>query len=92
MELNIIEDKKNKLVFEVEDLGHTFLNILKNELWNDNHVKIGTYSIRHPIISKPKFILETDGNENPRSALSSAIGRLKKTTEKLRKDFIREAR
>ena len=90
MKINILEDKKNKLVFEVEDLGHTFLNILKNELWNDNHVKIGTYNIRHPIISKPKFILETDGNENPRSALSNAISRLKKTTEKLRKDFARE--
>ena len=87
METKVIEDKKNKFVFEIVDMGHTYLNLLKNELWNDNHVKVATYNIRHPQASKPKFILETDGDESPRAALSSSIGRLKRLSEKAKKEI-----
>jgi DNA-directed RNA polymerase subunit L len=84
MEINVLEEKKGKLVFEIVGMGHTYLNLLKTELWNDNHVKTATYSIRHPLISKPKFFLETDGDESPKSALSGAVTRLKKLTDKFR--------
>ncbi|MBW2976161.1 DNA-directed RNA polymerase subunit L [Candidatus Woesearchaeota archaeon] len=87
MEINVLEEKKNRLVFESEGIGHTFLNILKTELWNDSHVKIATYSIKHPQVSKPKFILETDGNESPKAALTSAVGRLGKLSDKFKKEM-----
>lgn len=88
MKVDIVEEKKNKIVFEVEGLGHTFINIMKNEMWNDEHVKIATYSIRHPIVSKPRVIVETDGDENPRAAIANAVGRLKKTSEKFKKELM----
>jgi len=87
MEINVLEDKKNRYVFEIEGMDHTYLNILKNELWNDGHVKVATYAIRHPQVSKPKFILETDGDESTKAALSSAVGRLKKLSEKFKKEM-----
>lgn len=86
MQLNVIEDKKGRLVFDVGGMGQTYLNLLKNELWNDEHVKVATYSIRHVHISKPKFVLETDGEQSPNAALSSAIIRLKKIGEKFRNE------
>ena len=86
MELNVLEDKKGRIVFEADGMGHTFLNILKAELWNDEHVKVATYNIRHPEISKPKFILETDGDESPKSALNAAVSRLKKLSDKFRNE------
>jgi len=92
MEIKILEDKKNKLVFEIDGMGHTFINVLKNELWLDNHVKVATYSIRHPITSKPKIILETDGDESPRVALTSAISRLKKISDKLSNEIKKEVK
>jgi len=87
MEMDVLEDKKSRFIFEIEGMGHTYLNILKNELWNDNHVKIATYVIKHPQIGKPKFILETDGDESPKAALTSAVGRLKKLSEKFKKEI-----
>ena len=87
MEINVLEDKKNRMVFEIEGMGHTYLNILKNELWNDNHIKVATYAIKHPEISKPKFILETEGDRSPKVALSGAIGRLKKLSDKFKKEL-----
>ncbi len=92
MEIKIIEDKKNKLVFESEGLGHTFCNVLKKELWNDSHVKVATYSIRHPLVSKPKMIVETDGSSTPKNALLAAVQRLKKVSEKFKKEFSKEVR
>ena len=92
MEIKVLEDKKNKLVFEVDGMGHTFINVLKNELWNDSHVKVATYSIRHPITSKPKITVETDGDEGPRSALASAVSRLKKASDKLKDEVKKEVK
>ncbi|MDP7244841.1 MAG: DNA-directed RNA polymerase subunit L [Flavobacteriales bacterium] len=87
MKFNVLENKKNRLVFEVDGVGHTYTNILKNELWNDDHVKVSTYAIKHPQVSKPKFILETDGDRIPKAALSGAVGRLKKLSEKFKKEM-----
>ena len=78
MEIKILDDKKNKLLIEVKGTDHTLCNAIKTELWNDKHVKIATYSIRHPQISVPQIIVETDGEESPKNALINAIQRLQK--------------
>lgn len=88
MEIKILDDKKNKLVLEVKGADHTLCNALKTELWNDKHVKIATYSIRHPQISVPQIIVETDGDVSPKNALINAIQRLHKTNEKFKKEFL----
>lgn len=77
---------------EVKAVGHTLCNALQSELWNDKHVKIATYAIRHPQISVPQIITETDGEESPRNALINAVERLQKTNAKFRKEFSREVR
>lgn len=87
MKFKILEGKKNRLVFEIDGMGHSYLNILKNELWNDDHVKVATYNIKHPQVSKPKMILETDGDRTPKAALSGAVSRLKKLSDKFRKEM-----
>ena len=90
MELVIVEDKKNKLIFELKGADHTICNVLKNELWNDSHVKVATYSIKHPLISSPRLIVETDGSISPSSAIKGAVNRLKKISDKFRKAVIKE--
>jgi DNA-directed RNA polymerase subunit L len=92
MQINVLEDKKNRFVFEVEGLGHTMLNILEKEMWTDSHVKVATYSIKHPQVSKPTFIVETNGDENPKNALTSAVTRLKKISEKFSKEIKTEVK
>ena len=92
MEIKIIDNKKSRLVFEVKGADHTLCNVLKTELWNDKHVKIATYSIRHPQISLPQMIVETDGEESPKNALINAVDRLHKTNAKFKKEFVKEIR
>ena len=92
MEIKILDDKKNKLLIEVKGTDHTLCNAIKTELWNDKHVKISTYSIRHPQISVPQIIVETDGEESPKNALINAVQRLQKDNSKFKKEFIKEVR
>lgn len=87
MEIKILDDKKSKLIIEIKGTDHTLCNALKKELWNDKHVKIATYSIRHPHISVPRMIVETDGEESPKNALINAVERLHKTNTKFKKEF-----
>lgn len=91
MEINVIENKKSKIIFELKGASHTICNPLKNELWNDSHVKVATYSVRHPLVSEPKFIVETDG-EDAKKVLISAAQRLQKTNDKFKEEFSKEIR
>ena len=92
MEIKILDDKKNRMVLEVKGTDHTLCNVLKSELLNDKHVKIATYSIRHPQISVPQIIVETDGEESPRNALINSVQKLHKINEKFKKEFLKEIR
>jgi DNA-directed RNA polymerase subunit L len=87
MEITILEDKKNRLLFELKGKSHGFCNTLKNELWNDKHVKAAAYRIEHPSIGVPEIIVETDGKITAQEALFNAVKRLKTDTEKLRKEL-----
>jgi len=90
MEIKILEDKKNMLLFEVRGKSHGFCNILKNELWNDKHIKVAAYRVEHPSIGIPEMIVESDGKITARAALLNSIKRLKNVSDKLKKDFKKE--
>lgn len=83
MEINILEEKKNRLVFEIKGEGNTLCNALQKELWADSHVKSAGYNIAHPLINIPKFVLETDGAD-PKKTISAAVKRLTKESAKLK--------
>jgi DNA-directed RNA polymerase subunit L len=85
MEVNILEEKKDKIVFEIKGEGHTLSNALRKELWNDEHVKNSAYAIEHPLIEIPRFILETDGAD-PRKTLVAAAKRIQKDLEKIKSE------
>lgn len=77
MEVKILEDKKKRLVFELKGADHGFCNVLKKELWNDDSVTVASYTIGHPQVGVPKFVVETKAAE-PKAVLKKAISRLKK--------------
>ena len=92
VEVKILEDKKTRLVAELGGADHTLCNSIKHELWNDSHVKVAGYHVKHPLIGTPALIIETDTSETPRKAIIDAAKRLKKLNEKIGKDIARELR
>ena len=87
MEITITEDKVNRLVFETNDLGHTFCNALKDELRLEKGVKVATYNITHPLSGITKFFLETEKGTKPRDVLEKAVKDLKKKNNDFLKAF-----
>ena len=78
MELLVLKDSKDSFSFELKGTGHTFCNGLKKELYADSSVKEATYTIRHPLVGVPEFLVYTDGKKAPKAALKDAVDRLKK--------------
>jgi len=83
MELKILEEKKNRFVFELAGESHTVCRALQKELWNDSHVKAAGYDVAHPLIDKPKIVVETDGAD-PKKAVVSALKRVEKDLQKFK--------
>lgn len=90
MEMTVIEEKKNKLVFKIEGAGHTICNIIKNELSKDSNVEVVAYKIDHPLVGVPQMIIETNGKIDPRAAVTKAIKSLSKDIDKLKKTATKE--
>ncbi len=90
MEINVIEQSKHKMVFELKGEDDGFCNALKDELYNDSDVKLASYRIEHPLIDIPKFIIETKGDA--KKALIDAAKRLKKSALKFHNEFKKVAK
>ena len=86
MEIHVIEQHPEKIIAEMRGTDHTLCNALKTELYNDQKVKIAAYSVSHPLVGVPKFIVETKGKD-PKKALSEAAKRVAEKTAKIKKQF-----
>ena len=87
MDIKILEETKNKLSIEVNDVGHGFCNALVKELWNDKEIKSAGYHIEHPLIRKAKIIIES--KTDVRKVLNSAVKRVKKSADVFKKAFVK---
>lgn len=84
MEINVLENEKNSLTFEVKGADHTFCNAFKEELSKIEDIDIATYTISHPLVGVPKFFVKTK-KSSPKKAIEAAIKALKDKN----KDFLK---
>lgn len=80
--VNVLENKKHRLVFEMVGEDHTLANLLREELWNDSDVKVSAYNMEHPLKANPRFIVETK-QEEAIAAVEKAIQRIKRKNSNL---------
>ena len=87
MEVKVLENKANRLVFQLVGADHTFCNALKRELNETTGVEVATYAIEHPQIGIPKVLVETDGKAKPVDALGKAAKSLAKQNKEFSSAF-----
>ena len=92
MEINVLEESKNKLVVEIKGEGHALCNALKTELWKNKKVKVAGYNIAHPLIGIPKLIIETEPGGDPKKLLVEAIKNVKKDADAFLKSFSKKVK
>jgi len=86
MEINILEEKKNKMILEIKGEGHSFCNAVKSQLATDKRVNIAGYNIAHPLVGIPKLVIETD-SDDPKKVLLDAVKKVKKESDDFLKAF-----
>jgi DNA-directed RNA polymerase subunit L len=92
MEIEILEEKKNRMVLEVKGESHGFCNALKKAIWNVKGVNIAGYNLEHPLISSPKIIVETEGSKAPKAAIMDGAKLLGKDCDNFLKSFSKQVK
>jgi len=88
MELNTLKKEDNLLEIELKGESIGFVNLIKEELWNDNSVDESACIKEHPYMSEPKIYLKTK-RKDPKNVLENAIKRIEVQLKDLEKEFKR---
>lgn len=86
MKLVLLEDGKNRISFEIQGEGHSFCNILKKELWEDESMEIAGYQIEHSLVGAPVFTVETAKGDAKKTVMET-VERLRKQNKELLEAF-----
>ncbi len=90
MNIKILEDKSNRLIFEVEGITHTVSNAIRKQLFSNDDVKVAGYHVNHPLVGKPRFIVETKRGCEPKKAVLDAVKSIRRDSEELAKKAAKE--
>ncbi|NEU56959.1 DNA-directed RNA polymerase subunit L [Halorussus sp. MSC15.2] len=87
MELRVIEKSDNELSIEIAGEDHTFMNVLKGTLLEQEDVGAATYDV-NPEQSggqtEPILTIKTEGGADPLDTLEDAAGDIKDKTASFR--------
>jgi DNA-directed RNA polymerase subunit L len=75
MNIKILELEKNKARLTIQGEGHTFMNLLTEEILTDADVDVAKYLIKFQF-SDPELLVTTRGNRDPLVVIRDACGRL----------------
>jgi len=91
MEINILEESKDRLVVELVGADHALCNAIKSELWKNKKVKVSGYNIAHPLVGVPKIVVETESGD-PKKVLADAVKAIKKDADDFNKAFVKKVK
>jgi DNA-directed RNA polymerase subunit L len=75
MNIKILELEKNKARLIIQGEGHTFMNVLTEEILKDPDVDVARYLVKFQF-SDPELLVTTRGNRDPLAVVRDACGRL----------------
>lgn len=90
MQLKVIESSRYELKIEIGGEGHSFCNLLRKTLLEEPSVDSAGYSIDHPLLASPIFILKTKKRQ-ANVVLREALEKMLARTEEFRKKIAQTA-
>ncbi|BBD73953.1 DNA-directed RNA polymerase subunit L [Sulfodiicoccus acidiphilus] len=86
MEVKVKKTGINYAEVEIEGEEHTLGSLLVDLLLKEDHVKIASYSLPHPLVEKIVIKILTDGEIEPKVALEKAIEKGIELSKKFQRD------
>jgi DNA-directed RNA polymerase subunit L len=88
MEINILEESKNRILFELKGADQGFCNMLVKELWKNSAVKAAAYRVDHPLVGIPKIIVEVTQGNDVKDVIQKTVKNMEKDADKFKKEFL----
>jgi len=82
MNIKILELTKDKVKLLIQGEGHTFMNVLTEEILADPDVDVARYLIKFQF-SEPELLVTTNGEKDPLQVISEACQRISRTSNDL---------
>lgn len=92
MEINLLERSKNTLRIELIGEGHSFCNALHEMLLKDDSIDFAGYTILHPLVAQPIFLVRMKGRKKPENSLIKGSKNLYKNLDRLQRTFNRSVK
>jgi DNA-directed RNA polymerase subunit L len=89
MELKTVKKDTNLLEIEFKGESFGFVNLIKEELWEDENVDEAVCIKEHPYMAEPKLYIKMRGKNTPEAALERVIKRIQVKVKDLRGEFER---
>jgi len=86
MELEVLNSSDNSAEFIIKGERHTFPNLLREALLEDEKVSFAAYSLNHPMDHDCRFIVKTEGKQ-AKKALSDALKRIDEKLDEFKKEI-----
>lgn len=84
MEVELLEKEGTKMKIKIIGEGHTFCNVLRKKLHEDERVETAAYNIEHPLLSEPVMHVKVAKRRSPKRALIRAAENLADDYEEVR--------
>ncbi len=91
MEIEVLEESKNHIRFVLPEMDHTFSNILVETLNAFSEVDTAAYSIKHPLVGRPEFVVKVKQGNSVRAILKKAAKKIEKDISDAKKSFSKAA-
>lgn len=86
MQLKTVEEDEKKIILEVGGETVSFVNLIREELWNDKSVSEAAHIKEHPYLAQPKIFVKTDRG-SPKTALEKAATRIEDQAKEFKEAF-----
>jgi DNA-directed RNA polymerase subunit L len=87
MEIKVLKKTSNELRLEIEDVGHTFCNVLQKALLESDAVDMAGYDIPHPLMSHSILYVRTKGRLKSETTIRSALKKVRKQNKEFGETF-----
>ncbi len=83
MKIEVVERGEKSIRVRIIGEDHTFCNILRKMMYEDDNVEMAPYTIEHPMLGHPEFYVKVRRGK-PEDAMLKAAKRLMERCEELR--------
>ncbi|KXA98119.1 hypothetical protein AKJ37_01255 [candidate division MSBL1 archaeon SCGC-AAA259I09] len=84
MQVELMEKEGTEMKVKIVGEGHSFTNVLRKKLHEDERIEIASYNIDHPLLSDPVLRVKTSEKKSPKRALIRAAKSLSEEYEEIK--------